>query len=172
MSKKLLTISQGYATILWLTCQRCWRPCGCSSMVESQPSKLVAWVRFPSPAPYAPVAQVRWIEQLPSKQWVRGSSPFRRAIFLRNQYGGCSSVGRASDCGSECRGFESRLPPHKTSRRKGRSVPLRPFAYDKPATLGCSQVVRHGTLTPAFAGSSPAIPAIRLVSSVGRATAF
>ena len=25
--------------------------------------------------------------------------------------------------------------------------------------LGCSQVVRHGTLTPAFAGSSPAIPA-------------
>ena len=25
--------------------------CGCSSMVESQPSKLVAWVRFPSPAP-------------------------------------------------------------------------------------------------------------------------
>ena len=97
---------------------------------------------------------------------------FRCTIFLRNQYGGCSSVGRASDCGSECRGFESRLPPHKTSRRKGRSVPLRPFAYDRPATLGCSQVVRHGTLTPAFAGSSPAIPAIRLVSSVGRATAF
>ena len=25
--------------------------CGCSSMVESQPSKLIAWVRFPSPAP-------------------------------------------------------------------------------------------------------------------------
>lgn len=25
--------------------------CGCSSMVELQPSKLVAWVRFPSPAP-------------------------------------------------------------------------------------------------------------------------
>ena len=25
--------------------------------------------------------------------------------------------------------------------------------------MGCSQVVRHGTLTPAFAGSSPAIPA-------------
>src|SRR5690606_40840105 len=24
--------------------------CGCSSMVELQPSKLVAWVRFPSPA--------------------------------------------------------------------------------------------------------------------------
>ena len=25
--------------------------CGCSSMVEFQPSKLAAWVRFPSPAP-------------------------------------------------------------------------------------------------------------------------
>src|SRR3954467_15381827 len=24
---------------------------GCSSMVELQPSKLIAWVRFPSPAP-------------------------------------------------------------------------------------------------------------------------
>ena len=34
---------------------------GCSSMAESQPSKLVVWVRFPSPAPvnsiYAVVAQ-------------------------------------------------------------------------------------------------------------------
>ena len=25
---------------------------GCSSMVEPQPSKLVVWVRFPSPAPF------------------------------------------------------------------------------------------------------------------------
>ena len=25
--------------------------CGCSSMVELQPSKLNTWVRFPSPAP-------------------------------------------------------------------------------------------------------------------------
>ena len=24
--------------------------CGCSSMVELQPSKLITWVRFPSPA--------------------------------------------------------------------------------------------------------------------------
>ena len=28
------------------------RRCGCSSMVEFQPSKLATWVRFPSPAPY------------------------------------------------------------------------------------------------------------------------
>src|SRR4026208_1777597 len=32
---------------------------GCSSMVEPQPSKLMAWVRFPSPAPVkAHVAQL------------------------------------------------------------------------------------------------------------------
>ena len=97
----------------------------------------------------------RWCDDRPS---FRRAKPFK--ADPQQRYGGCSSVGRASDCGSECRGFESRLPPHKTSRRKGRSVPLRPFAYDRPATLGCSQVVRHGTLTPAFAGSSPAIPAI------------
>ena len=28
-----------------------WLECGCSSMVELQPSKLATWVRFPSPAP-------------------------------------------------------------------------------------------------------------------------
>ena len=27
-------------------------------------------------------------------------------------YGGYSSVGRALDCGSSCRGFESHYPPH------------------------------------------------------------
>ena len=31
--------------------------CGCSSMVELQPSKLVTWVRFPSSA-YVSVAQL------------------------------------------------------------------------------------------------------------------
>ena len=29
------------------------------------------------------------------------------------KYGGYSSVGRALDCGSSCRGFESLYPPHK-----------------------------------------------------------
>ena len=28
--------------------------CGCSSMVEPQPSKLITWVRFPSPALFVP----------------------------------------------------------------------------------------------------------------------
>src|SRR5262245_5322599 len=32
-------------------CMRCSYISGCSSMVELQPSKLIAWVRFPSPAP-------------------------------------------------------------------------------------------------------------------------
>ena len=45
-------------------------------------------------------------------------------------------------------------PPHTVA--EGRSVRSGPCLT---STLGCSQVVRHGTLTPAFAGSSPAIPA-------------
>ena len=30
-----------------------YKSSGCSSMVELQPSKLITWVRFPSPAPYS-----------------------------------------------------------------------------------------------------------------------
>ena len=38
--------------ILWYYLKACVAYiCGCSSMVEFQPSKLAAWVRFPSPAP-------------------------------------------------------------------------------------------------------------------------
>ena len=51
----------------------------------------------------------------------------------------------ASDCGSEDRGFESHHSPHFPS-------------WD--TTLGCRQAVRHQTLTLAFVGSSPAIPAM------------
>ena len=35
----------------------------------------------------------------------------------RQQNGGSSSVGRAPDCGSGCRGFEPRLPPHPFLQR-------------------------------------------------------
>ena len=31
--------------------------------------------------------------------------------FEKKLYGGLSSVGRASDCGSECQGFEPLIPP-------------------------------------------------------------
>ena len=54
-------------------------------------------------------------------------------------------MAKASDCGSEDRGFESHHSPHFPS-------------WD--TTLGCRQVVRHQTLTLAFVGSSPAIPAM------------
>ena len=36
---------------------------------------------------------------------------------LKRQYGDCSSVGRASDCGSECRGFEPRLSPKRPTHK-------------------------------------------------------
>jgi hypothetical protein len=57
--------------------------CGCSSMVELQPSKLIAWVRFPSPAPkIAHIAQS--VEHFLGKEEVTGSIPvvgFGLAIY-------------------------------------------------------------------------------------------
>ena len=52
------------------------------------------------------------------------------------------------------------LPTPDYLAARGRSVRSGLCRLSCP-TLGCSQVVRHGTLTPAFAGSSPAIPASR-----------
>ena len=49
---------------------------GCSSMVEPQPSKLMMWVRFPSPAPAwirAHIAQS--VEHFLGKEEVTGSNP-------------------------------------------------------------------------------------------------
>ena len=40
----------------------------------------------------------------------QGAAPFPSR---RRRYGGLSSVGRASDCGSECRGFEPHIPPEE-----------------------------------------------------------
>src|SRR6516225_3724787 len=37
-------------------------------------------------------------------------------------YGGSSSAGRASDCGSECRGFKSHLPPQSSRLKIGALV--------------------------------------------------
>ncbi len=59
--KKVLTNHPSYAKmseVEWLFWKITYTR-GCSSMVESQPSKLVVWVRFPSPAPInATVAQL------------------------------------------------------------------------------------------------------------------
>ncbi len=45
------------------------------------------------------------------------SSTFAPA-FEKEQHGGHSSVGRASDCGSECRGFEPHSPPQRQKIRE------------------------------------------------------
>ena len=63
--------------------------CGCNSMVEFQPSKLATWVRFPSPAPTAVVAQL--VERHLAKVEVASPSLVYRSICA------ISSVGRAPD---------------------------------------------------------------------------
>ena len=82
------------------------------------------------------------------------ASPSWRAISKLYMVGIAQLV-RASDCGSEGRGFESHYSPHllHNALRKQRVM------FTKP-TLGRSQVVRQRTLTPPLAGSSPAVPAI------------
>ena len=45
-----LTCNQQVGSSILLASSICF-DCGCSSMVELQPSKLITWVRFPSPAP-------------------------------------------------------------------------------------------------------------------------
>ena len=46
--------------------------CGCSSMVEHQPSKLVVRVRFPSPAPSFELNIIEGIVE--EKKWLRKKS--------------------------------------------------------------------------------------------------
>ena len=41
----------------------------------------------------------------------------RAMLAPTNEYGGCSSIGRAPDCGSGRCGFESHYPPHKKADR-------------------------------------------------------
>ena len=146
--------------------------CGCSSMVERQPSKLVAWVRFPSPAPYLfdisvfssagqSIALLRrgsgvripqgtplwwmqrsWLERKIVDLEVVGSSPtFHPTIIKLNI--GVQPSGKAIDFDSIIRRFESCHPSQLKTHE----------------SLGCRQVVRHGTLTPTFEGSKPSTPA-------------
>ena len=64
---------------------------------------------------------------------------------------GVAQLVRAPDCGSGGRRFDSDHPPH---------------------IMGCSQAVRHGTLTPACVGSNPAIPAILKIKPLMRLFLF
>ena len=57
--------------------------CGCSSMVEHQPSKLDTWVRFPSPASSKRMYMREWLRGgvQPCQGWGRGFES-RLALFL------------------------------------------------------------------------------------------
>jgi hypothetical protein len=52
--------------------------CGCSSVVEPQPSKLVAWVRFPSPAPNVSGGVAQLARAFGSYPKGRGFKPLHR----------------------------------------------------------------------------------------------
>ena len=58
--------------------------------------------------------------------------------------GGCGEAVNTPDCGSGIRGFETLQSPH----------------FKLIIRWGVAKPVRHGTLTPACVGSSPATPAI------------
>ena len=118
--------------------------------------------------------QLSWIEHRPSKARVGGSNPSRhtniwwmqrsrleRKIVDLEVVGssptfhptylklniGVSPRGKARDFDSLIRRFKSCHPSHLKTR----------------ITLGCRQVVRHGTLTPTFEGSKPSTPAKNMV---------
>ena len=67
--------------------------------------------------------------------------------------GGRSSVGRAPDCDSGRRGFESRRPPHFRCRERRRAVCLRGYSLGPLA-----QLVEQLTLNQLVVGSIPTRP--------------
>ena len=95
--------------------------------------------------------QLSWIEQLPSKQQVGGSSPSIRAKNMVD----VAQLVRVPGCGPGGRRFDPDHPPHfltcQTSDYTVCSLTI--------LIQGCSQAVRQRTLTPSSVSSNLAIPA-------------
>ncbi len=106
------------------------------------------------------------IEHQPSKLRVAGSNPAGRAKFsadlsLISFSGGRSSAGRAPDCGSGRRGFESHRPPQSTNL-------LFEKIFDSIITVfgPLAQLVEQLTLNQLVVGSSPTRPTIYKIQLV------
>jgi hypothetical protein len=59
----------------------------------------------------------------PTNRYTSGRPPLPARPVERVAHGGLSSIGRASDCGSEGYGFKPRRPPHQSERETAPSGP-------------------------------------------------